>query len=386
MMRSPDKKDDEPVAATPAAEGTPAAEQPKVVIEQPKRKFHNGWTRQLEILVSEWADKAACYRWMHEKTEARYNGYNMWFTIPVIILSTLTGTANFGVNDLLPDPSMRKFSSAAIGGVSIFAGIITTIANFLRYAQGSEAHKVAGVSWGKFQRFISTELALHPNERMDAMSFLKMGRVELDRLIEQSPTIPPAVIKMFEHEFKNKTDIKRPEIAGGIEHTKFFDDRDSRLAKIVTEASFLLQQKKGLMKQLIIDDFDKHIAARTRAERAQLENELMGEVLRVARETAVTTVASKMPKVLITTNGSTTSSSATGSQRTPPRIPPNTVNRARSHFERRGSTAIPDAKQMADLAKQAAQEAIARRSAPDTIHLDIVADDDMPAEPVNEIK
>jgi hypothetical protein len=140
------------------------------------------------------------------------------------------------------------------------------------------------------------------------------------------------------------------------------------------------------MKQLIIDDFDKHIAARTRAERAQLENELMGEVLRVARETAVTTVASKMPKVLITTNGSTTSSSATGSQRTPPRIPPNTVNRARSHFERRGSTAIPDAKQMADLAKQAAQEAIARRSAPDTIHLDIVADDDMPAEPVNEIK
>jgi hypothetical protein len=377
MMRSPDKKDD----AAAAAEEKPtevAADKPVAVeLAKPTRKFHNGWTRQLEILVSEWADKSACYRWMHEKTEAKYNGYNMWFTIPVIILSTLTGTANFGVNDLLPDQNMRKYSSAAIGGVSIFAGIITTIANFLRYAQGSEAHKVAGVSWGKFQRFISTELALHPNERMDAMSFLKMGRVELDRLIEQSPTIPPSVIKMFEYEFRNKTDIKRPEIAGGIEHTKFFDDRDTRLAKIVTEASFLLQQKKGLMKQLIIDDFDKHIAARTRAERDQLENELMGEVLRVARETASATVASKMPKVLITTNGATTSSTATSGQRTPPRIPPNTVNRARSHFERRGSTTVPDAKQMADLAKQAAQEAIARRTtAPDVVHLDIVADDD----------
>ncbi len=374
-MRSPDKKDEPTEAAKPADGATPAA---AVAPDQPRRKFHNGWTRQLEILVSEWADKAACYRWMHEKTEARYSRYNMWFTIPVIVLSTLTGTANFGVNDLLPDQSMQKYSSAAIGGVSIIAGIITTIANFLRYAQGSEAHKVAGVSWGKFQRFISTELALHPNERMDAMSFLKMGRVELDRLIEQSPTIPPAVIKLFEHEFRNKTDIKRPEIAGGIEHTKFFDDRDSRMAKIVTEASYLLQQKKGLMRQLIIEDFDKHIAARTRAERDQMENELMGEVLRVARETASATVASKMPKVLITTNGATTSSAATGGQRTPPRIPPNTVNRARSHFERRASTTAPDAKQMADLAKQAAQEAIARRAtiAPDVVHLDIVADDD----------
>ena len=208
------------------------------------------------------------------------------------------------------------------------------------------------------------------------MSFLKMGRVELDRLIEQSPTIPPGVISLFEHEFKNKQDIKRPEIAGGIEHTKIFDDRDSRLAKIVTEASFLLQQKKGLMKQLIIEDFDKHIAIRTRAERAQLENELMGEVLRVARETATATVASKMPKVLITTNGATASSAATGGQRTPTHIPPNAVNRARSHFEGRASSTVPDLKQMSELAKSAAQEAIARRAAPDTIHLDIVADDD----------
>ena len=38
-------------------------------VDAPKR-FLNGWTKELENLFAEWADKAACYRWMHEKTGA----------------------------------------------------------------------------------------------------------------------------------------------------------------------------------------------------------------------------------------------------------------------------------------------------------------------------
>ena len=211
------------------------------------RKFHNGWNRQLETLVAEWADKASCYQWMHQKTEVRFQKFNYYYTIPVIIMSTLTGTANFATNSIVSTEEQAKFVTFGIGAISLIAGIISTVANFLRYAQGSEAHRVAGISWGKFQRLISIELSLHPNERMDAMSFLKMGRIELDRLIEQSPPIPTRTILEFTEAFKAKTDIRRPEIAGGIEHTRIFEDRDSRLAKVAAEAVYTLQQKKGLM-------------------------------------------------------------------------------------------------------------------------------------------
>lgn len=357
MQRSPESKEDHSAETKPHDSTTGGT-----VIPQ-RKKFHNGWTRQLEQLVSEWADKSACYRWMHEKTEAKYNAYNMYFTIPVIILSTLTGTANFGIDSFLPDPSYGKVASAAIGGVSILTGIITTVANFLRYAQESEAHRVAGVSWGKFQRFISTELALHPNERMDAMSFLKMGRVELDRLIEQSPTIPTSTISLFEAEFKAKPEIKRPEIAGGIEHTRIFDDRESRVARIAAEAAFFLQQKRNYMKKLILEDFDKQIASRAMEERRVLEEDIMAEVLKAARETAVQTIQQRFapPKPPV-------QSGPSDPREELQTIPPNVVNTAREKFEKKD---VPPS--MKSIAAEAAQVASARRApSPNSVRLEIL--------------
>jgi hypothetical protein len=268
------------VSGTAAAAG--GEEKPSTVV----RKFHNGWNKQLEALVAEWADKASCYQWMHQKTEVRFQNYNYYFTIPVIIMSTLTGTANFATDSVVETPEHKKLVTFGIGAISLIAGIISTVANFLRYAQSSEAHRVAAVSWGKFQRFISIELSLHPNERMDAMSFLKMGRVELDRLIEQSPPIPSKTIRQFLISFKDKKDITRPEIAGGIEHTRVFEDRDGRLAKIAAEAVYTIQQKKGLMRQLVLEDIDKRIVSRAREERVEMEDELRREIMTTAQEMA----------------------------------------------------------------------------------------------------
>ena len=53
------------------------------------------WKDEHEKILAEWADKAMCYRWLHAKSHQAYSKTNTWFTIPVIIMSTLTGTANF---------------------------------------------------------------------------------------------------------------------------------------------------------------------------------------------------------------------------------------------------------------------------------------------------
>ncbi len=283
--------------ATPGlsdASGAAAAAVQAAGKKEKEKRFHNGWNKSLEVLVAEWADKANCYRWMHDKAGLMFSSHNFYLTLPVIVLSTVTGTASFGISGLLPNESDGKYAGAVIGVVSLITALIQTIANTLRYAQQSEAHRVAGVSWGKFQRFVSIELSLHPNERMDAMNFLKMARVELDRLIEQSPLIPPNIVKQFEFEFRKKSEIKRPEIAGGIEHTRIFDDRDSRVVKLASEAAFMLAQKKKYMRELIESDLDKHIVERTTAERAVLESRILEEATRIARETASQAVQARL--------------------------------------------------------------------------------------------
>jgi hypothetical protein len=227
----------------------------------PIKKFNNGWTKQQEQLMAEWSDKAGCYRWLHDRCEKKYNAWNMSITIPVIILSTLTGTANFALDGFISpdDQDAKKYAQAGIGAVSIFAGILTTLGNFLRFAQGSESHRVAGIAWGKFQRQIAVELAIAPKDRIDCMDFLKICRAELDRLIEQSPPIPDDVIKQFKKEFEDKPNVKKPEICDGMEHTSIFDNRESALKQITAEAALLLMHKKKMLREEVVPELNKMI-------------------------------------------------------------------------------------------------------------------------------
>lgn len=190
-----------------------------------KKRPNNGWTREQEELIANWGDIASCYRLLHDKTEKRYYKFNLGMTIPVIMLSTMTGTANFGMGSLFGnDQASQRFANLTIGGVSLIAGLITTLGNFLRFAQNMESHRVASVAWGKFQRSIAVELALSPNERQDSLDFLKICRAELDRLIEQSPAIPEKTIKDFEGMFAD-TAIKKPDICNHLERTHIYKEK-----------------------------------------------------------------------------------------------------------------------------------------------------------------
>ena len=241
-----------PLTSEPPATATAA-------VVPAKRRFNNGWTREIEILVEDWADRAQCFRWMHDKTSRSQYRKNQYLMIPVIILSTLTGTANFGLDSLFQDPAQKRIATLGIGGVSIFTGIISTLANFLRYAQGSEAHSGSAIAWGKFSRFLNIEMALHPNDRMEAFAFLKMFRIELDRLIEQSPQVPEEVIANFKQVFRSNTEIKRPDITGSIEHTHAFDNKNERLKQLAVEASLTLASKKRFFKDLVMEDLEKRV-------------------------------------------------------------------------------------------------------------------------------
>merc|ERR1712224_1044115 len=167
-----------------------------------KETVENVWNEECEALLAEWSEKASCYGWLHGRSEKKYKKWYYGFSIPVIILSTLTGAANVGMDSFVPSEN-KSIASAIVGGVNIFAGIISTLQNFLKVAEYMESHRIAGVSWGKLQRNISIELALDPSRRVLQSDFLKLSRAEYDRLIEAGPIIDDSVIKQFNSKFKN---------------------------------------------------------------------------------------------------------------------------------------------------------------------------------------
>tara|TARA_B110000285_G_scaffold158655_1_gene177025 strand:+ start:1747 stop:2841 length:1095 start_codon:yes stop_codon:yes gene_type:complete len=206
------------------------------------------WTSAQEQLLAEWSEKATCFRWLHSRSEKAYRFRNYSFTIPVIILSTLTGTANFAMDSFVPEEN-KQIAMACVGGVNIFAGILSTLQNFLRYAELMESHRSCEVQWSKFGRNIAVELALDPRRRKPADDFLKVCRSEYDRLIEQSPPIDDPIIKQFKYNFKG-TDIRKPDICNGLDRCKIFvPSEDEKKEDIVASAGVKLLNLKNKPKK-----------------------------------------------------------------------------------------------------------------------------------------
>ena len=176
-----------------------------------EKKLPKIWHSQQEKILKSWGEAAACYRYMHYQAYCSYKNQSMKFTIPLIIVSTITGTANFA-QETFP-PTVQPYVPSAIGGLNLITAIATTIMQFLKINELMEGHRVASVQYGKVSRTIRLELTLPLTERTQSgTNMIENMRAEYDRLIEQSPNVPKYIIDAFEREFPDDNAFFKPEI------------------------------------------------------------------------------------------------------------------------------------------------------------------------------
>lgn len=205
-------------------------------MDKEKVKLPKVWHPQHEKILKAWGEASACYRYMNHRAYLLYKKLSMRFTLPVIVLSTITGTANFA-QDQFPS-SIKSSVPSIIGGLNLIAGLIATIMQFLKINELMESHRVASLAYGKLSRTIRLELSLPLKERTkDGKEIVEECRAEYDRLLEQSPPVPNDVLMAFERDFPSDEYLTKPEIM----HIKPIDP-----FKAITENT-VISQLKGLL-------------------------------------------------------------------------------------------------------------------------------------------
>lgn len=249
------------------------------------------WSPDNETILVEWCDVAQCYKWLNYRCHAKLSSMHAWFTIPAIVLSTISGTASFAQESF--PVSVRSYASSIIGSINIFIGILTTIQQYLKISELNEAHRVSAISWDKFARNIRIELAKKPAERDHAGHFLKLCRQEFDRMMETSPSINDNVIDEFIAKFSGKPGsekrkqfekLRKPDICDTIvsvdeTRNRWYDDLvglSNDLSDTAGDAAirerdnFILQQKQLLEEREA--ELSRHVEMQQASVRVKLEN------------------------------------------------------------------------------------------------------------------
>jgi hypothetical protein len=173
---------------------------------------HPEWNSALEQVIQKEGESSEVLYWLHHHASLWAARRNDLIQIPSIILATVTGFFS-ATSEMLPP--------IAIGGLSVFVGILGTIGNYYKFSQRAEGHRIASLLYHKIYKRIETELSLPISQRTGAENFLEELRGEMARVSETAPIIPEAIIAKFKAQFPEAT-TSRPIIANGLDPIKIF--------------------------------------------------------------------------------------------------------------------------------------------------------------------
>jgi len=179
------------------------------------------WNDAIETLIKEQGEKALAYNWLHTRCEKKFSYANNYIALPVICLSTLSGSASIASNQL----GDSKYIPLGIGALSILVGILSTINSYFSWAKRAENHRISALNYSKLYLFISIELSLPREKRMNPRDFIKVIREQVERLGEISPPVSDDIILQFKREFDGKYEnVSRPEVTNGLVEIKIYKE------------------------------------------------------------------------------------------------------------------------------------------------------------------
>ncbi len=174
----------------------------------------NNWTTEEEELLKSWAEKASCYRWMHDKSYKFYKDKNNKLGIPSMVLSLVAGASLFTTINI-DNENFEIILKTLIGLMNLCAGVLSGLQNFLKLETIIGKHHTSSINFSNYYRNIIAEISLPKSKREDALVWVKNAKVEFDKLINNAAEIPENIIDDFILQFKD-VNISKPDIANGL--------------------------------------------------------------------------------------------------------------------------------------------------------------------------
>jgi hypothetical protein len=140
---------------------------------------HTDWTPKVEKLLEEWHKRVYAAQTAYYEEAERFRRRNYQLGIPVVIVSSLVGTAVFA----------DVGSKWLVGSVSLIAAVMASLQTFLKFGENATLHGSAADWFSAIRRDIEQLLALPPNLRGKPKGALDNIRQEMNRAGQKAPEL-----------------------------------------------------------------------------------------------------------------------------------------------------------------------------------------------------
>jgi len=141
------------------------------------------WTPRMEELLTDWRSRVYAAQSAYYEEAERLHRRNYWLGIPVIVVSSMVGTAVFA------DWGKEGGLKWAVGSVSILAAILASLQTFLKFGENATLHGAAADWFAAIRRDIDEMLALPPELRGHPKHALDSIRQEINKASQKSPEL-----------------------------------------------------------------------------------------------------------------------------------------------------------------------------------------------------
>jgi hypothetical protein len=189
------------------------------------------WSKEVEELLQNLSEKANVWRLLHVKNHEIFKRRYYWFMIPIIILSSFTGSANLALGSISTEGSHVSTNiNLAIGSLGIIITLISTLNNVFSYQRRKDDHSRSAKDWYRIHRMIDIELSLHRSRRINVDTFFQLILQDIERVHDSQPNIREDVIKDFMRTYKNKKlTIDIPEILALRKTFVYVEEKDNNV-------------------------------------------------------------------------------------------------------------------------------------------------------------
>jgi hypothetical protein len=146
----------------------------------------------LERLMEKWATNAQRRVVLHARAERKYRCLHYSIVILSIVISMIAGTFSIGLTSLFSTvtATTSSYIRMAAGGGSLCAAFLDILTNLFKFERMCEEHRLASIQWNRFHRNIGTIMALDKSCRRNVSEFFRSAKAEMDRLVDNSPSLP----------------------------------------------------------------------------------------------------------------------------------------------------------------------------------------------------